>query len=145
MAENIGPLYPTKIPGYEEAADIQAALKLYHYGTTTVPETESEIIANSVAGHLKSIQEELTALDEREESRGIGSDYTPTEPTDLRDGFIWVNSSSSPIATAINATAKYQDSEPSLELTQGMLWVDSDSSPLKLYVYSGSAWLEIGA
>ena len=50
-----------------------------------------------------------------------------------------------PLRDAINATAKYQTSAPSLELTQGMLWVDSDSSPLKIYVYSGSAWLEIGA
>ena len=145
MADNIGPIYPTKIPGYEEAADIQAALKLYHYGTTTVPETEGDIISNSVAGHLKSLQDDLTALDEREELRGIGSDYTATEPTDLRDGFIWVNSNSSPIATAINATAKYQTSAPTSDLTQGLLWVDSDSSPLKMYVYSGNAWLEIGA
>ena len=34
-SENIGNLYPSKIPGYEDAADIQAALRLYHYGSTT--------------------------------------------------------------------------------------------------------------
>lgn len=31
-AESIGYLVPTKIPGYSDAADIQAALRLYHYG-----------------------------------------------------------------------------------------------------------------
>ena len=35
-AENIGTVYPTKIPGLEDPADIQAALKLYHYGTSQV-------------------------------------------------------------------------------------------------------------
>ena len=31
--ESIGALYPTKIPGYADAADIQAALRAYHYGS----------------------------------------------------------------------------------------------------------------
>ena len=50
MAEDIGNIYKTKIPSYAEAADIQAALKLFHYGTTTVPTTEGEILADSLAG-----------------------------------------------------------------------------------------------
>jgi hypothetical protein len=33
-AESIGALYSTKIPGYADNADIQAAFKLYHYGST---------------------------------------------------------------------------------------------------------------
>lgn len=32
-AENIGSLIPTKIPGYADDADIQAALRVYHYGS----------------------------------------------------------------------------------------------------------------
>ena len=31
-AESIGTLVPTKIPGLSDPADIQAALRLYHYG-----------------------------------------------------------------------------------------------------------------
>ena len=31
-AESIGALIPTAIPGYADAADIQAALRVYHYG-----------------------------------------------------------------------------------------------------------------
>jgi hypothetical protein len=30
--ESIGTLVPTKIPGLSDPADIQAALRLYHYG-----------------------------------------------------------------------------------------------------------------
>ena len=32
-AESIGAIYSTKIPGYADNADIQAAFKLYHYGS----------------------------------------------------------------------------------------------------------------
>jgi len=54
-------LYPTKIPGYADAADIQEALRLYHYGSTTIPTTSdlngtaTSINTKSVAGHLKSL------------------------------------------------------------------------------------------
>lgn len=53
-------LYPTKIPGYEDAADIQEALRLYHYGSTVIPTdnnlgTPNGINTKSVAGHLKAL------------------------------------------------------------------------------------------
>jgi uncharacterized repeat protein (TIGR02543 family) len=54
-------LYPTKIPGYEDAADIQEALRLYHYGSSVIPTTSdlngtaTSINTKSVAGHLKSL------------------------------------------------------------------------------------------
>jgi hypothetical protein len=59
--ENGSGLYPTKIPGYEDAADIQEALRLYHYGSTTIPTddnlgTPSGINTKSIAGHLKSLE-----------------------------------------------------------------------------------------
>ena len=52
--------YPTKIPGYEDAADIQEALRLYHYGSTTIPTestlgTASGINTKSIAGYLKAL------------------------------------------------------------------------------------------
>ncbi len=92
-SENIGSLYPTQIPGYEDAADIQAALRVYHYGSDTYEKTNSnpeQIPPNSVAGNLKRIDDELEALD----SRGIGSDYLPDAPIDPVDGFIWVDADS---------------------------------------------------
>ena len=58
--ENGSGLYPTKIPGYEDAADIQEALRLYHYGSTVIPTdnnlgTPNGINTKSVAGHLKNL------------------------------------------------------------------------------------------
>lgn len=93
-SENIGSLYPTKMPGYEDPADIQAALRLYHYGSDT-PEAASNtnpgnIDPNSMAGFLKSIEDDVAVID----ARGIGSDFTPTEPTNVPDGFIWVDADS---------------------------------------------------
>ena len=90
-SENIGSAYPTQIPGYEDAADIQAALRLYHYGyIPTDPENinSSDIPAQSIAGYLKSIEADVNDLDQR----GVGSDFTPTEPNSPVDGFIWVDS-----------------------------------------------------
>jgi hypothetical protein len=53
MSVDIGTLYKTQIPALTDAADIQAAFKLYHYGTTSVPTVEGNILANSVAGMIR--------------------------------------------------------------------------------------------
>lgn len=45
--------YNTKIPSYTENADIQTALRLYHYGEDTTD--PSPIISNSIVGHLTSL------------------------------------------------------------------------------------------
>ena len=140
-AENIGTIYPTKIPGLEDPADIQAALKLYHYGTTNTITTESEIVANSVVGHIKALDTRIDAI----ESDALGSSASATIPTGVDNGYIWVDSTSSVTSEAQYATASYQTLAPSSPTT-GALWVDSNSSPyLKMYVYSGTEWREIGA
>lgn len=134
-SESIGSVYPTQIPGYDDAADIQAALKLYHYGASTVPANEAALVANSVAGHLKALDTRLDTVS----ATGIGSDYSATEPASPADGFIWVDASSS--TGALNtAVAAYQASAP-LAPVIGSLWVDStNSSSLVLKVYDGTVW-----
>lgn len=139
-AENIGTVYPTKIPGLEDPADIQAALKLYHYGTTNTITSESEIIANSVVGHIKALDTRVDAI----ESDGLGSGASATMPTGVDNGYIWVDSTSSVTSDVQYAVSNYQSAAPTSP-TKGTLWVDSDTSPLKLYVWSGAAWREIGA
>lgn len=139
-SENIGSVYPTKIPGYEDAADIQAALKLYHYGTSSEITTESQIIPNSVVGHIKALDTRIDTI----EADGLGSAILPSMPTGIDNGYIWVDSSTSLTTDVQYATASYQISQPT-NPTTGALWVDSDSSPLKIYVWSGSEWKEIGA
>jgi hypothetical protein len=58
MPESIGASgapYLTQIPRIDENADIQTALRLYHYGSdTNNPDT---ILANSIVGHFNSLDE----------------------------------------------------------------------------------------
>lgn len=146
MAENIGSVYPTKIPEYADDADIQEALRLYHYGSVVPPANEGVVEPNSVAGHLKAVNDKVTVL----QNLGVGSDYSSTEPVDPANGFIWVNSNSNANIVANTSVALYQDNAPTApttNLVNGLLWVDKNSSPLKMYVYdAGTAtWREIGA
>jgi hypothetical protein len=58
MPENIGSVgapYNTKIPRIDENADIQTALRLYHYGDNTA--NPGSLIAESIAGHLKQLED----------------------------------------------------------------------------------------
>lgn len=137
-------LFNTKIPALSDAADIQAALKLYHYGSYTYDGANtntSSLTTPSIASHLQSLSNRVTA----QENLGVGSEYSATLPTTPVEGYIWMDSNSTATVTQIVSTSSYQTTAPTNGLTQGMLWVDSDSSPLKMYVYSGTAWLEIGA
>ena len=65
-AESIGALYSTKIPGYADNADIQAAFKLYHYGSTdynTANANTANLVSPSVAYTLNDLQAQITGLD----------------------------------------------------------------------------------
>jgi hypothetical protein len=65
-AESIGALYSTKIPGYADNADIQAALRAYHYGSYSFDTSESNaanLINPSIAYTLNNLQGQITALD----------------------------------------------------------------------------------
>ena len=65
-AESIGNLVPTKIPGYADAADIQAALRLYHYGDytyTTSNSNTANLVNPSIAYTINNLQSQITAID----------------------------------------------------------------------------------
>ena len=65
-AESIGALYSTKIPGYADNADIQAAFKLYHYGSTdynTANANTANLVSPSIAYTLNNLQGQITGLD----------------------------------------------------------------------------------
>jgi hypothetical protein len=59
--QNGSGVYPTRIPDYADAADIQQALRLYHYGSATIPtenvlgSVPNGINTKSIAGYLKSL------------------------------------------------------------------------------------------
>jgi hypothetical protein len=152
MSENInqyvdtpsedGNLFNTQIPSLSEDANIQDALKYYHYGTTIVPSSNSAIINQSIAGHLKALSDDITIIN----ARGLGSDYGTTFPATPDDGYVFVKSDSvSAVFENTRLSAIYDETEPTTNLSAGMLWVDPTSSPLTMYVWSGTEWRALGA
>jgi len=136
--ENIGGLYNTKQPGYEDAADIQAALKAFLYGSYTYDTTSTD-----------PTQLPVTFL----ENQGIGSDYLTlaqiaaiASPT---DGYIAMASDSNGGAVeSLYASAFYTNEAPTTDIVDGVLWVDKDSAALDTYVYDstllpGDPWVRI--
>ncbi len=153
MSENIKPnatpvFYNTIIPSLDDNANIQEALRMYHYGTEdgSIPDDSGNPIgAESIAAYLGDLQDQIDGI-------SIGSTYSISEPVTTDNGFIWVDADSAapifgtPPAT-VPSVAKYQNAAPTTDLEDGMLWVDKDSSPLKMYVYDSgtTTWREIGA
>lgn len=134
-AEDIGALYNTKIPGYEDPADIQAALKLYHYGSTSydVENTDPTQLPNpSIARHLQAIRDDITEL----EGIGIGSSFIATEPSGIPDGYIWMDADSVVDNYETYATAVYSNEAPTTGLVNGLIWIDKDSAYKDAYVYN---------
>ena len=65
-AESIGTLVPTKIPGLLDPADIQAALRLYHYGDyayNSANASAGSLVNPSIAYTINSLQTQITAID----------------------------------------------------------------------------------
>jgi hypothetical protein len=65
-SESIGAIYPTQIPGYADNADIQAAFRLYHYGSSaysTANANTANLVNPSIAYTLNSLQTQVTNLD----------------------------------------------------------------------------------
>lgn len=143
--ENIGALYNTQIPGLDDAADIQEALRLYHYGSLVYDpaNTDTTLIPNpSVAYHLNNLQGQITVLSEKR----TAGDYLPESPENIPDGYLWVDSDSvGPASASIAATAVFSPEAPTTNLANGLVWVDSDSALKKAYVWnaSTSSWIEI--
>jgi hypothetical protein len=150
--ENIGGLYNTKQPGYEDAADIQAALKAFLYGSYTYDTTSTDptqLPNPSLARHLQDLRDDVTFL----ENQGIGSDYLTlaqiaaiASPT---DGYIAMASDSNGGAVeSLYASAFYTNEAPTTDIVDGVLWVDKDSAALDTYVYDstllpGDPWVRI--
>ena len=63
--EDIGELVKTKIPGYSDAADIQAALRAYHYGDPDFDHAETdplELIEPSIAFTINDLQNRIDGI-----------------------------------------------------------------------------------
>lgn len=64
-AESIGNLVPTKIPGYADSADIQAALRVYHYGSYSYDPANTSaaaLVSPSIAYTINDLQDQIDAI-----------------------------------------------------------------------------------
>ena len=150
MAENIDGtptgtgIFNTKIPEYSDAADIQAALRLYHYGSYTYDGSNTDtanLVSPSIAKHLQTLADRVTA----QEELGTGSEYSSTLPTSPSEGFVWMDAESNVTSTANYAAAVYSPDAPTTDLVDGLIWVDKNANPPRGYVYDAGTeeWVSI--
>ena len=135
--ESIGALIPTAIPGYADAADIQAALRAYHYGSYSYDPANTSagsLVTPSMAKTIYDIQQDIIDLENRPSSGGevnatqpVPGDFTPPA---IPDGFIWVDSDGTVGGAPSSATAIFTNSAPTASLTTGVIWVDKDATSI---------------
>lgn len=157
--EDIGILVPTKIPALADDADIQDALKAYHYGSYSfdTSETDTSALLNpSIAYTINDLQSQINDQLILEESARDISRATPTAPTEasftsfsetIPNGYIWVDTDSSAGVGYYSATSIYTEIAPTTNLVNGLIWIEKGSSPLTMYVWNSDTlnWDQVGA
>jgi len=147
--ENIGNLVPTKIPALIDDANIQDALRAYHYGSYDFDIAENdpaELLVPSMAHTINNLQEqiddqvalELAARDisSAQNSAPVAADFTAFSAT-IPDGYIWIDKDASAPVGYLSATSIYTATQPSTGLANGVIWIKKGSSPMEMYVYNG--------
>lgn len=141
--EDIGVLWNTKQPGYDDTADIQAALKAFLYGSYTYNSANADktLLPNpSLARHLQELRDDVTDL----ETQGIGSGFKTTSQisgsnTTIPSGYIAVASDSTGGSVSnLYASAYFTNDAPTTNLIDGILWVDKDSEAYDAYIYDST-------
>jgi len=147
--ENIGNLVPTKIPALSDDANIQDALKAYHYGSydfDTAETNTANLLNPSIAYTITNLQTQITTKAALEVAARDSSRATTTAPTaaaftafsnTIPDGYIWLDKDSSAGVGYFAATSVYTTTAPSTNLANGLIWIKKGSSPLEMYVYNG--------
>ena len=147
--ENIGNLVPTKIPALSDDANIQDALKAYHYGSydfDTAETNTANLLNPSIAYTITNLQTQITTKAALEVSARDISRATTTAPTaaaftafsnTIPDGYVWLDKDSSAGVGYYAATSVYTTTAPSTNLANGLIWIKKGSSPIEMYVYNG--------
>jgi hypothetical protein len=157
--QNIGNLIPTKIPALIDDANVQDALKAYHYGSydfDTAETDPAELLNPSIAYTINNLQNQINTKAELEVDARDISRASTTAPTasaftsfseTIPDGYIWVDTDSSAGVGYYSATSIYTETAPTTNLANGVIWIQKGSSPLTMYVWNAdtSEWDEIGA
>jgi len=147
--ENIGNLVPTKIPALADDADIQDALRAYHYGSYDFDTAETDtanLLNPSIAYTINDLQEQIDDQVALELAARDSSRVTTTAPTaaaftafsnTIPDGYIWVDKDAAAPVGYISATSVYTATQPTTGLANGVIWIKKGSNPLEMYVYNG--------
>lgn len=122
MVQPIGTKYQTNIPLLSDNADIQTALKVYHYGQASEPST---LIANSVAGHLNTLENTKVDIVPIQIIAGATNDLNLKNVT----GYYSI-----PTNTIASAGSNYPTGA-----TAGMLHVTNDGSGIIYQTYLSNA------
>ena len=147
--ENIGNLVPTKIPALIDDANIQDALKAYHYGSYDfdTAETDPEELLNpSIAYTINDLQNqiddqvalELAArnISSAQNSAPVAANFTAFSAT-IPNGYIWVDKDAAAPVGYLSATSIYTATQPTTGLANGVVWIKKGTNPLEVYVYNG--------
>ena len=147
--ENIGNLVPTKIPALSDDANIQDALKAYHYGSYTFDTAETNtanLLNPSIAYTITNLQTQINTKAALEVAARDISRASTTAPTaaaftafsnTIPNGYVWLDTDSSAGVGYYSATSAYTTTAPSTNLANGLIWIKKGSSPLEMYVYNG--------
>jgi hypothetical protein len=147
--ENRGSLVPTKIPALIDDANIQDALKAYHYGSydfDTAETDPAELLNPSIAYTINSLQSQITTkaalevsarnISSAQNSAPVAANFTAFSET-IPNGYIWVDKDAAAPVGYLSATSIYTATQPSTGLANGVIWIKKGSSPLEMYVYNG--------
>jgi hypothetical protein len=147
--ENIGNLVPTKIPALIDDANIQDALKAYHYGSydfDTAEDDPENLLNPSIAYTINNLQDQIDTKAALEVAARDISRATTTAPTaaaftafsnTIPNGYIWLDKDSSAGVGYFAATSVYTATAPSTNLANGLIWIKKGSTPIEMYVYNG--------
>jgi hypothetical protein len=120
--ESIGVLVPTKIPGYADAADIQAALRAYHYGSYTFDVNESNaanLINPSIAYTINNLQSQITTL---------GDDYVDEDVLTAKGSLISATAASTPSELTVGTNNQFLIANSAT--ATGLQWTNTLTSPV---------------
>ena len=147
--ENIGNLVPTKIPSLVDDANIQDALKAYHYGSydfDTAETNTANLLNPSIAYTINDLQSQITTKAALEVAARDSSRASTTAPTaaaftafsnTIPDGYVWLDKDASAGVGYYAATSVYTATAPTTNLANGLIWIKKGSSPIEMYVYNG--------
>jgi hypothetical protein len=146
--EDIGTLVPTKIPALVDDANVQDALKAYHYGSYDFDTTETdpeELINPSIAYTINDLQNQIhnqTTLEaaarnisSAQNSAPVAANFTAFSET-IPNGYIWVDKDAPAPVGYMSATSIYTAIQPTTGLANGVIWIKKGSVPIEMYVYN---------